>query len=62
MKIYVIKKLDRFWKASDFGYTLNLNEAKLFTQPEAFEIITRPNSDKTMHQVQLNNGIIELMP
>jgi len=52
MKTYVIKKGDRYWKHNDLGYTYNLHEAKLFTKAEALEIISRPNSDKTMHKTR----------
>ena len=51
MKTFVIKKGARYWKYNDLGYTTDIKEAKLFTEEEASEIISRPNSDKTMHEV-----------
>lgn len=38
-----------WWRKNDYGYTINLEEAKEFTQFEAEEIIKSSGSDKTMH-------------
>jgi hypothetical protein len=48
---YVIKKGNRYWKKGDHGYSFNISDAKLFTKEEAAEIINRPFSDKTMHEI-----------
>lgn len=51
MKTFVIKKGHRYWKYDSLGYSTNIDDAKLFTEEEALEIVQRPYSDKTMHEV-----------
>lgn len=51
MKGYTIKKGHRYWKYNDQGYTMDINEAKIFTEEDALQITNRPYSDKTMHEL-----------
>ena len=57
---YLIIDIDRtidngfnmYWRNNDHGYTANINEAKIFNEIEALNIIERPNTTKRMIKLE----------